>query len=111
MDKRRGHHEGSVWFEANQNRWVASVTIAPGKRKRVMCKTKQEAIRVKNELLRKANDGMLPTSEDIKIKNSQTVCPRKQCIQFMASCTWHLKLRFLGDTSRGISVIMSSLQK
>jgi integrase len=68
MNKRRGHHEGGVWYEANQNRWVASVTIGPGKRKRVMCKTKQEAIRVKNELLRKANDGMLPTSEDVKIK-------------------------------------------
>ncbi len=69
MDKRRGHHEGSVWYEANQDRWVASVTISPGKRKRVLCKTKQEAIRVKNDLLRKANEGMLPTNADIKIKD------------------------------------------
>src|SRR5437016_13075890 len=69
VDKRRGHHEGSVWYEANQDRWVASVTISPGKRKRVSCKTKQEAIRAKNELLRKANEGMLPTNEDRKLKD------------------------------------------
>jgi integrase len=68
-NKRRGHHEGGVWYEANQDRWVASVTTGPGKRKRVICKTKQEAIRVKNELLRKANEGMLPTSADRKIKD------------------------------------------
>ena len=69
VDKRRGHHEGSVWYEADQNRWMAFVTIAPGKTKRVACKTKQEAIRKKNEMLRKLNEGMLPTSADRKIKD------------------------------------------
>lgn len=69
MDKRRGHHEGSVWYEADQDRWVSQVTVAPGKRKRAYSKTKQDAIRKKNEMLRKANEGMLPTSEDVKIRD------------------------------------------
>ncbi len=68
-DKQRGHNEGSVWYEPEKNRWIAAVTIGPGKRKRIACKTKQEAIRAKNELLRKANEGMLPTSADRKIKD------------------------------------------
>lgn len=69
MDKRRGHNEGSIYFDMEKQRWIAAITIAPGQRKKVTCKTKQEAIRKKNELLRKLNDGMLPTSEDRKIKD------------------------------------------
>ena len=33
-DKRRGHNEGSVYFDKSRNQWVAAITISTGKRKK-----------------------------------------------------------------------------
>lgn len=65
----RGRNEGSVYYDPQKKRWIAAVTTSVGQRKRVVCKTKQDAIRTKNDLLRKLNDGMLPTNADVKIKD------------------------------------------
>lgn len=56
---RRGHHEGSVFYMAARDRWVVDVSTSPGKRKRFYFKTKQEAIRKKNEILRQLEQGAL----------------------------------------------------
>jgi integrase len=56
---RRGHHEGSVFYVEARQRWVAEVSTSPGKRKRYYFKTKQEAIRKKNEALRELEQGTL----------------------------------------------------
>src|SRR5215471_6508953 len=67
MDRRRGHNEGSVWYEEAQDRWIAAVTIAPGKRKRVVCKTKKEALEAKNRLLREMDAGTIVTKKQRKL--------------------------------------------
>ncbi len=66
--KRRGRNEGSVYFDAEKDRWIAAISIPPGKRKKVVCKSKQEAIRKKNEMLRDAEQGTLPTGPHQKLK-------------------------------------------
>src|SRR5437763_1026362 len=68
-EKRRGHNEGSVYFDADKDRWIAAISIGPGKRKKVACKTKKEAIEKKNELLREAGQGTLPTGPQQKLKD------------------------------------------
>ncbi|GHO52906.1 tyrosine-type recombinase/integrase [Ktedonobacter robiniae] len=60
-NKRRGHHEGSVYYVESRERWVAEVTIATGKRKKFYFKTKQEALKKKNEALRELEMGVLAT--------------------------------------------------
>lgn len=67
--KRRGHNEGSVYYEKARDRWVASVTIETGKRKKFYFKTKQEAIRKKNEALRELERNELATGEQRKLKD------------------------------------------
>jgi integrase len=59
--KRRGHNEGSVYFDVSRDRWVAAVSIAPGKRKKFYFEKKQDAIRKKNEALRDLERGALVT--------------------------------------------------
>lgn len=66
-DKRRGHNEGSVWYEEAQDRWIAAVTIAPGKRKRVVCKTKKEALEAKSRMLRELDAGTIATKKQRKL--------------------------------------------
>jgi integrase len=68
-DKRRGHNEGSVYYEESRDRWVAAISLENGKRKKAYCKTKQEAIRKKNEMLREAEQGTLPTGPNQKLKD------------------------------------------
>src|SRR5689334_19836028 len=65
--KRRGHHEGSVYFEASRNRWVVEITVAPGQIKRYRFKTKQEALKKKNEALRELEQGTLATGGQRKL--------------------------------------------
>jgi integrase len=65
--KRRGHNEGSVYYDESKKRWVAAVSIAPGKRKKFFCKTKQEAIRVRNEALRDLERGTLAIGPQQKL--------------------------------------------
>jgi len=50
--KRRGHHEGSVYFDASRDRWVAAISVSPGRRKKFYFEKKQDAIKKKNEALR-----------------------------------------------------------
>lgn len=60
---RRGHKEGSVFYWQERDRWVAEITVEleTGRRtrKRKYCKTKQEAIRTRNEMLRALEQGTL----------------------------------------------------
>ena len=65
--KRRGHNEGSVFYLASRDRWVVDVSLGPGKRKRFYCKTKQEALRKKNEALREVEQGTLATGPQRKL--------------------------------------------
>lgn len=58
---RAGHKEGSVFYDSERDRWVAEVTVETGKRKRFRFKTKQEAIRKRNEALRELEQGILAT--------------------------------------------------
>lgn len=67
--KHRGHNEGTVFYVQSRDRWVAEVSIAPGKRKRYYYKTKQEAIRRKNEALRELEQGTLVTAPQQKLKD------------------------------------------
>jgi integrase len=67
--KQRGHNEGSVYYVESRGRWVAEISISPGKRKKFYCKTKQEAIRKKNEALRELERGTLATGPQQKIKD------------------------------------------
>jgi len=65
--KRRGHNEGSVHYEESRDRWVAAVSIGPGKRKKFYFKTKQEALKKKNEALRELEQGTLATGPQRKL--------------------------------------------
>lgn len=65
--ERRGHHEGSVYYWEARDRWVAEITTETGKRKKICCKTKQEAIRKKNEALRELEQGILATGPQRKL--------------------------------------------
>lgn len=65
--QRRGHNEGSVYYDAERDRWVAEVTVELGKRKKFRFKTKQEAIRKKNEALRELEQGTLAMGPQRKL--------------------------------------------
>jgi integrase len=65
--KRRGHNEGSVYFDAGRNRWVAAVSISPGKRKKFYFEKKQDAVKKKNEALRELEQGTLATGKQQKL--------------------------------------------
>lgn len=58
---KRGHNEGSVYYVEDRDRWVAEITLETGKRKKAYCKTKQEAISKRNEMLRELERGTLAT--------------------------------------------------
>lgn len=64
---RAGHKEGSVYYVEARDRWVAEITLETGKRKKAYCKTKQEAQRKKNEMLRELERGMLATGPQRKL--------------------------------------------
>ncbi len=67
--KHRGHHEGSIYYVAERDRWVAEISLGSGKRKKFYCKTKQEAVRKKNEALRECEQGVLATGPQRKLKD------------------------------------------
>jgi len=69
QSKRRGHKEGSVSFVEERNRWVAEVSTELGKRKKFYFKTKQEAIRKKNDALREVEQGQLATGPQKKLRD------------------------------------------
>src|SRR3989440_1802729 len=64
---RAGHKEGSVYYVEARDRWVAEITLTTGKRKKAYCKTKQEAERKRNEMLRELERGMLATGPQRKL--------------------------------------------
>lgn len=64
---RRGHSEGTVYYEPERDRWVAQITYETGKRKKYRFKSKQEAIKKKNELLRELDHGTLATGPQRKL--------------------------------------------
>jgi integrase len=57
MGKRRANGEGSV-YQRKDGKWLASVTLANGKRKVVYGKTQKEAVEAKQKLLQEAAKGM-----------------------------------------------------
>jgi len=65
--KRRGHNEGSVYYVEERDRWVAEISVGPGKRKKFYCKTKQEAVRKRNEALRDLEQGILASGTRRKL--------------------------------------------
>ena len=65
--KRRGHNEGSIFYMESRNCWVVDVSLGPGKRKRFYCKTKQDAVRKKNEVLREVEQSTLATGPRRKL--------------------------------------------
>jgi integrase len=65
--KRRAHNEGSVYYEASRDRWIAAVTTSTGKRKKYYFKTEREAIRKKSEALRELEQGTLATGPQRKL--------------------------------------------
>lgn len=65
--KRRGHNEGSVYFDASRNRWVAAISISPGRRKKFYFEKKQDAVKKKNEALRELEQGTLATGTQRKL--------------------------------------------
>jgi integrase len=67
--KRRGHNEGSVYYVAARKRWVAEISLGPGKRKRYSFKSKQEALKKKNEALRELEQGTLATGPQQKLED------------------------------------------
>lgn len=64
---RRGHNEGSVYYDASRDRWVAAITIETGRRKKFYCKSQREAIEKRNEALRELKQGMLATGPQQKL--------------------------------------------
>ncbi len=64
---RAGHKEGSIYYVEARDRWVAEITLETGKRKKAYCKTRQEAQRKKNEMLRELERGMLATGPQRKL--------------------------------------------
>src|SRR5215469_11834621 len=67
MDKRRGHNEGSVYFDKSKDRWVAAITIETGKRKKFYFEKKADALKKKNEALRELEQGTLAVSGQRKL--------------------------------------------
>jgi integrase len=65
--KRRGHHEGSVYFDKSRNQWVAAITISTGKRKKFYFEKKADALKKKNEALRELEQGTLATGSQRKL--------------------------------------------
>jgi integrase len=64
---RRGHNEGSVYFDTSRARWVAAISISPGKRKKFYFEKKQDALKKKNEALRELEQGTLATGSQRKL--------------------------------------------
>jgi integrase len=68
---RRGHKEGSVFYSKERDRWIAEISVESEtgrrQRKRMYCKTKQEAIRKRNEMLRELERGTLATGPQRKL--------------------------------------------
>ena len=65
--KRRSHNEGSVFYWAARDRWVAEITTGLGERKRRYFKTEREAIRARNEMLRELEQGTLAMGPQRKL--------------------------------------------
>lgn len=65
--RHRAHNEGSVYYEASRDRWVAAVTTELGKRKKYYFKNERDAVRKKSEMLRELEQGALATGPQRKL--------------------------------------------
>ncbi len=68
-NKRRGHNEGSIYYVPERDRWVVEVSTGPGRRKKFYCKTKQEAVKKKADVLRELEKGTLAGGPQRKLKD------------------------------------------
>ena len=68
-DKRRGHNEGTIYYVPERDRWIVEISVAPGQRKKFYCKTKPEAVKKKNEVLRELEKGTLASGPQRKLKD------------------------------------------
>jgi integrase len=66
-NRRRGHNEGSVYYDESKKRWVVAISISPGKRKKFFFEKKQDAIKKKNEALRELEKGTLATGTQSRL--------------------------------------------
>jgi integrase len=58
-----------VYYWKERDRWVAEISLGPGKRKKIYCKTKAEALSKKNEALRELEQGTLAAGPRQKLKD------------------------------------------
>lgn len=65
----RGHNEGSVYYWKERDRWVAEISLGPGKRKKFLFKSKAEALKRKNDALHELEQGTLATGPQRKLKD------------------------------------------
>ncbi len=65
----RGHNEGSVYYWKERDRWVAEISLGPGRRKKFLFKSKAEALKKKNDALRELEQGTLATGPQRKLKD------------------------------------------
>jgi len=63
----RSHNEGTVYYDPKRDRWIAQISIGPGKRKKIYCKSKQEAVKERNKALRALEQGTLVTGPQKKL--------------------------------------------
>ncbi len=63
----RGHNEGSVYYWKERDRWVAEISLGPGKRKKFLFKSKAEALKRKNDALYELEQGTLATGPQRKL--------------------------------------------
>jgi len=63
----RGHNEGSVYYWKERDRWVAEISLGPGKRKKFLFKSKAEALKRKNDALHELEQGTLATGPQRKL--------------------------------------------
>jgi integrase len=61
MAGKRGHGEGSVYWRASRERWVAAATLPDGRTREHQCKTKREAQEWLNKTLLAIQQGTLAT--------------------------------------------------
>ncbi|WP_137686224.1 site-specific integrase [Thermosporothrix hazakensis] len=56
-----------MYYDKDRDRWIVAISHAPGRRKKYSFKTRSEAIKKKNELLRELEMGMLATGPQRKL--------------------------------------------
>ncbi len=66
MAKRRANHEGTI-YKRQDGRWVASVSLASGRRKSFYGRTRDEVVQKLTTGLQAGQDGLPLPSEQLKV--------------------------------------------